>query len=142
MARRSKKHARRSDAAEVWHPGEPGIARERWKHRAGRGGTRAAAESSVPPPAHDRRPLGPGAIPDDGETEALVDARGEVVAAITSFAESALHARERAERDAQRIREAADAYAEAKRAEAERVLEAAIHEAAMRTGATETPGLR
>lgn len=142
MTGRSKKHARRSEAPEMWYRGDPGLARERWKHRVGRAARHATINNIASPPGHDRPDPGREAGRADGEPGPLVDAHGEVVAAITSLAETALQARERAERDAQRIRDAADAYAEAKRIEAERLLEDAIREAVVKTGMTDARGQR
>jgi hypothetical protein len=55
----------------------------------------------------------------------IEEARAELATVIAAFAVTAFTTREQAERDAERIRREADAYAESRRAEAEWVLQEA-----------------
>ncbi len=116
MTGRPKKHARREEgpAASWARPESPRI---RWRHRAG--AARHLALSSDAQVSPSGTPSGLGA---EGGAGAVDGARADLVTVISAFAETALTRREQAEREAEQIRREADAYADAKRAEAERLL--------------------
>jgi hypothetical protein len=107
--------------------------RVRWRHLAGHSASErpALTVDRVAGTAVDV-PVANGSMGYDaaaGGEAPLAAAREELATVIASFAETALEARQRAELEADRIRREADAYAESKRAEAERLLEAALRRA-------------